>query len=100
MSKCPTCGRVPKRSSESNRRYWALLAVLSERLKVKDIQYGRQVWHEYMKEKFLGASEIELPNGKKRIISESSASLDVSEFNDFMSKVEVWCGEHNVWLDE
>jgi hypothetical protein len=97
--RCPTCGRVPKRSTDANKRYWLLLAELSVKLKVAGVQYSRQTWHEYMKEKFLGANEITLPNGKTRIISISSADLDKTEFSEYMDKVEHWCGERDVWLD-
>ena len=89
-----------RRSGESNRLYWALLAELSEKLKPSGIQYSRNTWHEYFKERFLGADEVKLPNRKTRIISRSTADLDKAEFSDFLDKVQAWCAERNVWLDE
>lgn len=100
MTKCASCGRTPKRTSEANRRYWALLAVLAEKLPVQGNYFSRTSWHEYFKEKLLGAKEIMLPNGKTRVMSESSADLDTKEFSEFMDKVEVWCAEHDIFLDE
>lgn len=100
MAKCPTCGREPKRSSEANRRYWALLGELTDKLHPQGKVYSRTTWHEYFKERYLGADEVTLPNGKTRIISKSTADLDKGEFHEYATQVEVWCGEHNVWLDE
>jgi len=40
-----------------------------------------------------------MPNGKTLQIPRSSADLDVSEFQDFMQKVEVFASEHDVWLE-
>ena len=98
--KCPKCGREPKRSSESNRRYWALLALIADKVKVQGKLFSRTVWHEYFKEKLLGANEVTLPNGQKRVYSESSADLDKAEFSEYMDKIEVWAAEHDVWLEE
>ncbi len=100
MAKCLTCGITLRRSTEANRRYWALLAEIADKVKVQGKLFGRQIWHEYFKEKLLGANEVTLPNGQTRIYSESSAELDTGEFNDYMTKIEVWAGEHGVWLDE
>ena len=98
--KCKTCGREPRRSNEVNKRYWALLALVSEKLKPQGVQYSRDSWHTYMKEKFLGAKEVWLPNGTMRVYSESTSSMDKGEFSEYLDKVQAWCGEHNVWLDE
>jgi hypothetical protein len=100
MSKCPACGRTPKRSSEANRRYWALLALIADKVKVQDKYFSRTVWHEYFKEKLLGANEVTLPNGQKRVYSESSAELDTKEFSEYMDKIEAWAANQNVWLEE
>ena len=98
--KCPNCGRYPRRSNSANSRYWALMAEIADKVKVQGKLFNRQVWHEYFKEKLLGANEVILPNGQKRIFSESSAELDTGEFNDYMTKVEVWAAEKGVWLED
>lgn len=99
MAKCKLCGREPKRSSPANARYWSLLAEIADKLKPLDQVYSRTTWHTYFKERYLGAEEIKLPNGKTRIMSKSTASLDKSEFNDYMQQVETWSAEHEVWLE-
>ena len=98
--KCPVCGRRRRRSSEANRRYWALLHEISEELKPDGKQYSSETWHDYLKCKFLGADERVLPNGKTLIIPHSSAELDSVEFADYQTQVEAWANEQGVYLDE
>jgi len=99
MDKCKLCGREPRRSSPANSRYWLLLAEISDKLKPEATTYSRVTWHEYFKERYLGADEVTLPNGKIRVISKSTTQLDKSEFNDYMQQVETWAAEHDVWLE-
>lgn len=97
--RCPTCGRIKKRSTEANRRYWALLAEIAQELKPQGQQYSSETWHKYFCQRFLGADEVKLPNEKTLIIPHGSSDLDTAEFNDFMTQVEVWAGEHGVYLE-
>lgn len=96
--RCPTCKRRMKRSSEANRRYWLLVHTIADRLEPQGITYSPDVWHTWLKSRFLGCDDVRLPNGKTLSLPRSSADLDVPEFNEFMEQVEVWAGEHDVWL--
>jgi hypothetical protein len=96
--RCPTCKRRMKRSSEANRRYWLLLHTISDKLRPQNVQHSPEVWHAYFKSRFLGCDDVMLPNGKTLSLPRSSADLDVAEFNAFMEQVELWAGEHDVWL--
>lgn len=98
--RCPTCGRKHRRSQQANARYWALLHILSERLPVRGEIYSPQAWHAYMKSKFLGCTDLRLPNGKTHVVPNSTAALDTAEFGAYMDRVEAWASEHDVWLDE
>ena len=98
--RCPTCGRTRTRTSEQNRRYWALLNDISEKWKPEGQQYAPDTWHEYMKQKFLGKKDILLPNGKVIQITQSTAALDVSEFTDYMTQVEALVAGKGIQLDE
>jgi len=100
MTKCPTCGRARTRSSEQNRRYWLLLNVISEKLKPQGAQFSSDNWHTYFRQRFLGSTDLLLPNGKTVTIPQTTTSLDVGDFNDYMTKVEVWANEHGIYLDE
>lgn len=100
VDRCPTCRRRRTRSSEANRRYWALLHELSEKLKPNGQQFSADQWHLYAKSRFLGADDFPLPNGKTVTIPKSTAALDVAEFNDFMTQVEAFANEKGVFLED
>jgi hypothetical protein len=97
---CPTCGRKNTRSSEQNRRYWSLISEISEKLRPQGIQHSTEVWHTYMRQRYLGSKDVVLPNGKTLLIPISTTGLPVDEFNAYMMEVEVWAAEHGVYLPE
>lgn len=98
--RCPTCGRRQKRSNPQNARYWVLLHVISERCPVEGNLYSADTWHLWARSKFLGCSETLLPSGRTLILPRSTTTLDVGEFNDFMTRLEAWAAEQDVYLDE
>lgn len=101
VRRCPTCGRREKRSTEANRRYWLILHLIAERIKPGDnLAYSPDQWHLYFKSRFLGADDVDLPNGKTLVIPHSSADLSTEEFSDYAMKVEAWASERDVYLDE
>jgi hypothetical protein len=77
-----------------------LINAISANLPVKDEHYSADSWHLYMKQRFLGADDIRLPNGKIVTQPKSSADLDTPEFCDYMQKVEVWAHEHDIYLED
>ncbi len=99
MKRCPTCGQLPKRSNDQNKRYWAILNALSEQLKTADGYYNPDTWHLYFKQKYLGMEEVRLPNRQILQQPKSSAELDKAAFNDYMIQVEQWAVDHGVFLD-
>ena len=44
--------------------------------------------------------DITLPNGKTLSEPVSTSELDTISFNDYMTQVEVWAADHNVYLPE
>lgn len=98
--RCPTCRRRMTRSHPANARYWLLLHRIAEKLKPQGKDYSPETWHHYFKSKLLGCDEFTMPNGTTLVIPKSSANLDVAEFNEFMTAVEAWAAEHDVYLDE
>lgn len=63
-------------------------------------QYGAEAFHLYYKARFLGADDVELPNGRTLTIPKSTANLDVDEFNAYLGKVEADAAERGIFLDE
>jgi len=98
--RCPTCHRRYVRGHEQNAKYWLLLHLISERIKIDGQDYRPDVWHEWAKSRFIGRDEVHLPNGKDVTIIRSSADLDVDAFSDYMTKVEAWAAERGVFLED
>jgi hypothetical protein len=104
--RCPTCRRVKKRSNESNRRYWLILHLVADKVIERDPdgyvrqQWSAETWHIYFKLRYLGGTDIALPNGKTIVQPKSTADLDKGAFADYMMRVEMWAQEHGVFLDE
>lgn len=98
--RCPTCKRRMKRSHPQNARYWLLLHVIAEQLKPNKTAYSADQWHEFFKSRFLGCREVNLPDGETLQIPHSSAALDVAEFADYMTQVEAWASERDVYLED
>lgn len=94
--RCPACGRKARRSHEANKRYWALLHKISSEVEVDGKHYSADVFHEYFKQEYIGADEINLPDGRTIIKSWSSAELDIVEFMDYMTQVEAFANDHGV----
>ena len=98
-NRCKTCGRRQNRSNPANARYWLLLHTIAEKLKVRGELFSAEAWHHYHKQRWLGSQDFRLPNGKTMLIPKSTADLDTAAFNDYMTKVEAWASERDVWLD-
>lgn len=99
MKRCPTCGQLPKRTIDQNKRYWALLHAIADKLETADGKFSAETWHLYFKSRFIGMEEIRLPNRKIVQQPKSTTELDKSEFTDYMFNVEAWAVEHGVVLD-
>jgi hypothetical protein len=88
------------RSTEANRRYWLLLHAIADKLRPNGQEFNADTWHTWAKSKFLGCEEFRLPNGKTLLIPNSTTGLDVAEFGDYMTQLEAWAHEHDVWLED
>ena len=75
-----------KRSSDQNRRYWALLNEIAAGAWIGGRRYGADAWHEFFKAKMIGLEEI--PDG--RSVGISTTTLSVAEFAEYMTKVEAY----------
>ena len=98
--RCPACGRLKTRSNAQNARMWALNTEISERLKVDGRTFSPEAWHEYLAKKFLGAEEYRLPNGELMVVRRSTSNLPEDAMSDYLSRIEEWARDRNVWLPE
>lgn len=78
-----------RRSTQANRRYWALLRYVAAHAWVGGRQYGDEAWHELFKRRFIGLDE--LPDGSTAGIS--TTTLDVGAFCDYMAAIEHYAAE-------
>lgn len=98
--RCPTCKRRIKRSTEANRRYWAVLHALAENLRPNGQVFSDKAYHEWAKSKFLGCDEVKLPNGATLVIPHSTADLDSGAFAEYATQVEAYANERGVYLED
>lgn len=77
-----------RRTTPQNRRYWGqgVLAQIAEQATAGGKQFSADIWHEFLKRKFIGV--IELPNGE--VVGKSSKDLTTAEFSEFCSQVEAY----------
>lgn len=75
-----------KRHNQQNRLYWSVLRQIAEQAMVGGRQYSDECWHEWFKGHFLGF--VDLPGGRK--VGESTTKLSVSEFADYVNKVQAY----------
>lgn len=74
-----------QRSNEANGRYWAILTEIAENVQITGKWFDRDVWHEWMKQKF--APQSEAPDGT--LIPMSTARMNTEQFAKYMTQVEV-----------
>lgn len=98
--RCPTCRRKIKRSSEQNRRLWAIYHALAEKLRPNGQVFSAHSYHLYFKSKYLGCTEHKLPNGKTLLVPNSTAELDIAEFSEYLDRVEAFAAERDVYLED
>ena len=85
-----------KRHSQQNRLYWSHLKQISAQAMLSGKYYSDEVWHEFFKGHFLGY--VDLPDGRK--MGESTTKLNVTQFAEYVNKVEVYAVELGVIFSE
>jgi hypothetical protein len=79
-----------KRSTEQNRRYWALVTEIADQAWVDGKQFSKDAWHEHLAREFGVCKEVTLPSGEIALVRESTGDMDVATFSAFMQRVEVY----------
>ena len=77
-----------KRSGEQNARYWALLSEIAEQVQVSGKYFDRDVWHEWMKDRF--GPKIDGPTG---LLPSSTSQMNTEQFNQYMTQVESFAAQ-------
>ena len=55
--------------------------------------HAPEVWKEHLKALFLGQESHAMPDGKIVTITRHTSDLSVTEFTEFLEKVDMWCAE-------
>ena len=78
-----------KRTDAANRFYWgAVLMTIAEQAWVAGKQYSKDVWHEHFARQYLPHTEIVTPFGEIVSRRKSTTELTVSEFSDYLQRVQ------------
>lgn len=77
-----------KRTRAQNRRYFGrgVLAQIAEQAVVDGKQFSAEIWHEFLKRKFLGVEE--LPDGS--LIAAPSKGLTTAQFSEYCQQCEAY----------
>jgi hypothetical protein len=89
-----------KRSSDQNRRFYALLRLIAENAWVEGRQYDVETWKMYLVKKHLGIDEVKLPDGTIVDRPISTVDLTVDEFNNFMTRIEADMAELGIIIEQ
>ena len=99
--KCDKCGQRNKRSLPQNARLHSLFMLLQDSVKAKDGEYHSAMWWKVMtKAEYLGFAEFRKPDGSVIQVIRSTADLDVTELNEFMTRVEAYAAKRGVYLED
>lgn len=78
-----------KRTSEANRFYWGpVLTTIAEQAWVDGRQFSKDTWHEYFAREFLPKEEVVMPYGEIVARRKSTTELSVSEFSEYLQRVQ------------
>lgn len=75
-----------KRSTEQNKRLWALLGEISRNAWVQGRQFSAEAWNEHFAGEFIGYEE--LPSGRRKGIS--TTTLSVAEMAEYQTRIEAY----------
>lgn len=85
-----------KRSTEQNKRLWALYREIADNVWVDGRKFDQDTWHEYFKRRFIGCTERVLPDGGTETRGISTKTLNTAEMAEYQTRIEAWAAEQGV----
>ena len=76
-----------KRSDDQNRKLHAMLNDLSANAWINGKQFSPETWKEFVRQRFIGTEEIDLPDGRRIERGISTTKLSVSEFSELIEQI-------------
>lgn len=78
-----------KRSTQANKRYWAILNQIAESAWLDGRQFSSAAWHAWFAAKFIGCED--LPGGG--MVAISTTTLNTEEFAAYVTRLEVYAAQ-------
>ncbi|AOY90542.1 hypothetical protein BKK79_00895 [Cupriavidus sp. USMAA2-4] len=75
------------------RHYWAaVIEPIAEQVWLEGRQYSARAWHQHMKERFLPAREMRMPDGSIKQVQPSIArgEISIAAMTEYMTKVSAY----------
>lgn len=82
-----------KRSLDQNKMFHGIVRQISEQAWMSGRKFDEDAWKEHLKREMLGTEEVVLPSGEIIARGISTASLNVSEFSEFLERVMVYAAQ-------
>lgn len=82
-----------RRSTEQNKKLHAMFGELEQSAWLNGQQYSAEVWKEFVRRKFIGVEEIDLPDGTRIDRGISTTALSVHEFSELIEQVHQWAAD-------
>lgn len=88
------------RSLKANARYWILVTLISDHVRPQGQVYEKDIWHHWLKRRFMKPAEYTLPSGK--VVQEwpSTSDMPHEDFLAYMTQVEAWAAERGVIMPD
>ena len=89
------------RSLSQNGLYWMWMAELAESFNKRTkggAEWSKDDMHDLMRHKFLGYEEKKIGSTELKPLLRSTTKLDKGEMHHYMTQVDVWASEVNVFL--
>ena len=79
-----------KRSDDQNRKLHAMLNELATNAWINGKQFTPDTWKEFVRQKFIGTEEIDMPDGRRIERGISTTTLSVQEFSELIEQINEW----------
>lgn len=90
-----------QRTNAQNRFLHSLLRDVSENVEVNGKRFSPQSWKEWFRQRYIGAEEIELPDGRRIERGISTTTLNVGQMAEAITQFESYlASEHGYMAEE
>ena len=89
------------RTLEQNSFLWVLLTEIADRIPDEDgVIHSPEIWHHFFRIQFGFVENTITLNGQDTPVPKSSTKMTIKEMNDYLTQIQVWAAEEDIYLDE